>query len=72
MEFFLFAGLMSIDMLLFMILAARYTYVEASPEKEQGQDEKLKLPVEQRRDGVADSSTGKFAVENKGFTDSAM
>jgi len=32
MEFFLFAGLMLLDMLLFIFLASRYTYVEEKKE----------------------------------------
>ena len=34
MEFFLFAGLIALDIILFVILAVRYTYVEEDKEKE--------------------------------------
>ena len=33
MEFFLFAGLMALDMLLFFFLASRYTYVQVPEAK---------------------------------------
>jgi hypothetical protein len=43
MEFFLFAGLMAVDMLFFFYLASNYTYVE-SEKGEKGGDDVKKVP----------------------------
>lgn len=43
MEFFLFAGLIAVDIVWFAFLAARYSYVEDEKKKEDDKnDEKLK------------------------------
>lgn len=55
MEFFLFAGLIALDIILFVILALRYTYVE--DEKEKSQSMKRLRP-----------STVKEGTDNKAFT----
>lgn len=64
MEFFLFAGLMVVDMLLFFYLAVRYTYVEVGSNK----DEEKKKPIEgnaQPSEPIsAESNQGK---DNEGF-----
>ena len=63
MEFFLFAGLMALDMLLFFYLAFRYTYVEVQPN-----DSEKKKPIEEHAikpiELTADGSLGR---DNKGF-----
>ena len=64
MEFFLFAGLMALDMLLFFFLASRYTYVQIpeaqnSHEKEKPNNDSMKS---------SKSPTG-VGLENKGFAD---
>ena len=70
MEFFLFAGLMAGDMLLFFYLASNYTYVEVEKTEKGGDDEKkvpdrfpssIKLGTE--------NSEKPIGTENKGFSD---
>ena len=68
MEFFLFAGLMALDMLLFFYLAARYTYVQV--EKPKGEEEENKESATEAslsRKPVTQKST--LGTENKGFSD---
>jgi hypothetical protein len=55
MEFFLFAGLIALDIILFVILALRYTYVEDEKEKSESM-KRLR------------SSTVKEGTDNKAFT----
>lgn len=72
MEFFLFAGLMGLDMLLFIFLAVRYTYVEAA------QDDSKVPPAETSSLKAADSSPDnknlkqQKGLDNKAFNDSSM
>ena len=68
MEFFLFAALMAIDMLLFIFLASRYTYVEnvddvvgVADKEDSGKD---KTPVQK--------AVANYASDNDGYNDSAM
>ncbi|EFX84703.1 hypothetical protein DAPPUDRAFT_99512 [Daphnia pulex] len=56
MEFFLFAGLIALDIILFVILALRYTYVE--DEKEKSESTKRLRP----------STVMKEGTDNKAFT----
>ncbi len=70
MEFFLFAGLMALDMLLFFYLAARYTYVEV--EKLKGVEEKKVAAAEappSSKPAVENIDKSMLGSENKGFTD---
>ena len=72
MEFFLFAGLMALDMLLFFYLAARYTYVKVEKDKDVDDDEK-KVPAvseEPLSTKPAPEDAEKYTgSENKGFSD---
>jgi hypothetical protein len=56
MEFFLFAGLIALDIILFVILALRYTYVE--DEKDKSESMKRLRP----------STVMKEGTDNKAFT----
>lgn len=70
MEFFLFAGLMAADMLLFFYLARRYTYVKV--EDDNKADEEKKVPAEamlSTKSPVIENSEKTMGTENKGFTD---
>ena len=64
MEFFLFAALMAIDMLLFIFLASRYTYVDNTDDdvKEENTGDKtlIQKPVTT------------YASDNDGYNDSAL
>jgi len=53
MEFFLFAGLIALDIILFVILAVRYTYVEDDKEKN---DNKKRSTVNDGTDNPAFNS----------------
>lgn len=69
MEFFLFAGLMAADMLLFFYLAGRYTYVKVEDAKD---DDEKKVPAESMsstKSSVIENSEKSMGSENKGFTD---
>ena len=57
MEFFLFAGLMALDMLLFFFLASRYTYVQVS---------EATNPQEKE---TPNNSKKQLGSENEGFSD---
>lgn len=63
MEFFLFAGLMGANMLFFIYLAVRYTYVQA--------DEDKKVP-EEVKPASGHHELQKEGTENKAFTDTPM
>ncbi len=70
MEFFLFAGLMAVDMLGFFYLASNYTYVE-SEKTEKGGDDAKKVP-DHFPSSVklgTDNSEKPSGTENKGFSD---
>ncbi|XP_046443391.1 peptide transporter family 1-like isoform X5 [Daphnia pulex] len=70
MEFFLFAGLMAVDMLFFFYLASNYTYVE-SEKGEKGGDDAKKVP-DRFPSSVklgTDNSEKPVGTENKGFSD---
>ena len=75
MEFFLFAGLMAVDMLLFFYLASKYTYVEVDDKTEKGAgDDDKKVPdrfpssIKLGTENSAKPSAGN-GTENKGFSD---
>jgi hypothetical protein len=71
MEFFLFAGLMAVDMLLFFYLASKYTYVEVEKTEKGGDDEK-KVPdrfPSSIKLGSDNSEKSAMGTENKGFSD---
>ena len=77
MEFFLFASLMAIDMLLFIFLATRYTYVESlDGVDETDEASELAKSEDAFADGkapvAADKPVETFAVDNKGYSDSAI
>ena len=55
MEFFLFAGLIALDIILFVILALRYTYVEDQKEKNDSKESPCTATVNQ-------------GIENQSFT----
>jgi hypothetical protein len=61
MEFFLFAGLMFIDMLIFIVLALRYKYVNVEHESNGKKTDGLELP-----ENVGGKTNG---VRNPGFQD---
>lgn len=68
MEFFLFAGLMALDMLLFLFLAIRYTYVES---KQDEHDEK-KREAEQSSESTPKKmqpNKQQNGTDNSAFTD---
>lgn len=70
MEFFLFAGLMALDMLLFFFLAANYTYVKVD-EKAEDEEKEKKVPdrsVSPVKLGT-ENSEKPIGLENKGFSD---
>ena len=64
MEFFLFAGLMGLDMLLFIFLAVRYTYVEVAADESKVPPETSSLK--------SDNKTLQQGTDNKAFNDSSM
>ncbi|XP_032791790.2 solute carrier family 15 member 2 isoform X1 [Daphnia magna] len=76
MEFFLFAGLMALDMLLFFYLAANYTYVKVEEktlvnEKVGDEGKETKVPdhsLSPIKLGTENSKTP-TGTENKGFSD---
>lgn len=55
LEFFLFAGLMFVDMIIFAVLASRYTYVDEIQESESDQD--------------GDNTSNNAGKDNEGFSD---
>jgi solute carrier family 15 (oligopeptide transporter), member 1 len=66
-EFFLFAGLMGLDMIIFIFLATRYEYVSVV-------DDEQKKPID---DGSSTSSSSseasqKKGKDNQGFSDTGM
>lgn len=66
MEFFLFAGLMGFDMILFFYLAARYTYIEVEKmEVDQGN----KMPVTEVPLPNKQNAEKAKERDNKGFND---
>lgn len=67
MEFFLFAGLMGLDMLLFFFLAARYTYVEADDENKK--DFVVKAEASLAHSLITENPKNALGTENKGFSD---
>lgn len=70
MEFFLFAGLMALDMLLFFFLASRYIYVQVPEIKSQGEEEKSNdESMLSNKPQNAEISGKQVGSENKGFSD---
>lgn len=65
MEFFLFAALMGIDMLLFIYMASRYNYVDKTDDVGDGEKS-----AEEK--SFAQKPVATYASDNGGYNDSAM
>ena len=68
MEFFLFAGLMGVDMLWFIFLAFRYTYVDTQSNDKENNNTKPATPVPSSAVAVHRNQ----GRENKAYTETPM
>lgn len=68
-EFFLFAGLMAVDMGIFIILAIKYKYVEPNDDEEEVPQ--IDLPQKENMNGfkTIDINGKKEGVENTAFNE---
>lgn len=68
-EFFLFAGLMAVDMGIFIILAIKYKYVEPNNNEEDAPSQ-IDLPQKEHINGFKTIDiNGKSGVENTAFNE---
>jgi len=61
-EFFLFAGLMFVDMAIFAFMAMKYKYVEMPEEEDEEENQSKEIPLEERK------SSQKNGTSNKAFS----
>jgi len=61
-EFFLFAGLMFVDMAIFAFMAMKYKYVKMPEEEDEEENQSKEIPLEERK------ASEKNGTANKAFS----
>jgi solute carrier family 15 oligopeptide transporter 1 len=56
-EFFLFAGLMFVDMAIFAFMAMKYKYVEMPEEEDEEENQSKEIPLEERKSSKKNGTT---------------
>jgi hypothetical protein len=66
-EFFLFAGLMLVDMGIFALMAMKYKYVEVPKEEDEEENNSKEIPLKERKSSEKNGSVNKaFSGDEQG------